>query len=412
MKHIVDGQVVLSRVPEGPLAPHINSFAESVREQGYAMSSLHRKVLLAACFSRWLGQQSVGLRSLASGHAARYLQYRAQHARPNPGDVAALRQLIGFLRRQGVVPAEKMTIRQLTPAEQCAQEYEQYLRETRALADATVINYMPFIRDFLKGRFGNGRVTLSRLRACDVAGFVQRKAPCLHLKRAKLMTTALRSFLQYARFKGEVTLDLAAAVPVVANWSMQAIPRAIAPDQVHQLLASIDRRTAMGCRDYAILLLLARLGLRSGEVAFLELDDIDWKAGELRVRGKSGQRNELPLPAEVGEAIAAYLRHGRPKSSSRRVFLRAKAPNRGFRGASGVGSIVRHSLQRAGVDAPTYGAHQFRHGLATEMLRQGASLVEIGEVLGHRHPQTTKIYTKVDIEALRTLALPWPGGAR
>ena len=412
MKHIVDGQVVLSLVPEGPLAPHINSFAESVREQGYAMSSLHRKVLLAACFSRWLGQQSVGLRSLASGHAARYLQYRAQHARPNPGDVAALRQLIGFLRRQGVVPAEKMTIRQLTPAEQCAQEYEQYLRETRALADATVINYMPFIRDFLKGRFGNGRVTLSRLRACDVAGFVQRKAPCLHLKRAKLMTTALRSFLQYARFKGEVTLDLAAAVPVVANWSMQAIPRAIAPDQVHQLLASIDRRTAMGCRDYAILLLLARLGLRSGEVAFLELDDIDWKAGELRVRGKSGQRNELPLPAEVGEAIAAYLRHGRPKSSSRRVFLRAKAPNRGFRGASGVGSIVRHSLQRAGVDAPTYGAHQFRHGLATEMLRQGASLVEIGEVLGHRHPQTTKIYTKVDIEALRTLALPWPGGAR
>ena len=412
MKHIVDGQVVLSRVPEGPLAPHINSFAESVREQGYAMSSLHRKVLLAACFSRWLGQQSVGLRSLASGHAARYLQYRAQHARPNPGDVAALRQLIGFLRRQGVVPAEKMTIRQLTPAEQCAQEYEQYLRETRALADATVINYMPFIRDFLKGRFGNGRVTLSRLRACDVAGFVQRKAPCLHLKRAKLMTTALRSFLQYARFKGEVTLDLAAAVPVVANWSMQAIPRAIAPDQVHQLLASIDRRTAMGCRDYAILLLLARLGLRSGEVAFLELDDIDWKAGELRVRGKSGQRNELPLPAEVGEAIAAYLLHGRPKSSSRRVFLRAKAPNRGFRGASGVGSIVRHSLQRAGVDAPTYGAHQFRHGLATEMLRQGASLVEIGEVLGHRHPQTTKIYTKVDIEALRTLALPWPGGAR
>ena len=412
MKHIVDGQVVLSLVPEGPLAPHINSFAESVREQGYAMSSLHRKVLLAACFSRWLGQQSVGLRSLASGHAARYLQYRAQHARPNPGDVAALRQLIGFLRRQGVVPAEKMTIRQLTPAEQCAQEYEQYLRETRALADATVINYMPFIRDFLKGRFGNGRVTLSRLRACDVAGFVQRKAPCLHLKRAKLMTTTLRSFLQYARFKGEVTLDLAAAVPVVANWSMQAIPRAIAPDQVHQLLASIDRRTAMGCRDYAILLLLARLGLRSGEVAFLELDDIDWKAGELRVRGKSGQRNELPLPAEVGEAIAAYLRHGRPKSSSRRVFLRAKAPNRGFRGASGVGSIVRHSLQRAGVDAPTYGAHQFRHGLATEMLRQGASLVEIGEVLGHRHPQTTKIYTKVDIEALRTLALPWPGGAR
>ena len=139
---------------------------------------------------------------------------------------------------------------------------------------------------------------------------------------------------------------------------------------------------------------------------------IDWNAGQLSVRGKSGQRTELPLPAEVGKAIAAYLRQGRPDSTSRRVFLRAKAPIRGFRGASGVGSIVRHSLQRAGIDAPTMGAHQFRHGLATEMLRHGASLGEIGELLGHRHPQTTTIYTKVDLKALRTLALPWPGGAR
>jgi site-specific recombinase XerD len=178
------------------------------------------------------------------------------------------------------------------------------------------------------------------------------------------------------------------------------------------LLASIDRSTAVGRRDYAILLLLARLGLRSGEVAFLELDGIDWKSGQLSIRGKSGQRSDLPLSTEVGKAIAAYLRRGRPPCSSRRVFLRARAPVCGFRGASGVGSIVRHRLQRAGVDAPTYGAHQFRHGLATEMLRQGASLGEIGELLGHHNPQTTKIYAKVDLDALRTLAMPWPGGAR
>ncbi len=412
MKCIIDGQVVLSRSPVGPLAPHIRAFAESVREQGYAGSSIHRRVLLAGCFSRWLGLQGVGLRSIASDHAARYLQYRAQHVRPQLGDAAALRHLTNFLHREGLVPIEKAPIPSLIPAEQCAQDYGQYLRKTRGLAEATVINYVPFIRDFLIGRFGNGCVTFSRLRACDVVGFVQRKAPRLHRKRAKLMTSALRSFLNYVRFCGEVTLDLAAAVPVVANWSMPSISRAIAPEQVRQLLASIDRRTAIGRRDYAILLLLARLGLRSGEVAFLELDDIDWSAGQLRVRGKGGQRSELPLPAEVGKAIVAYLRRGRPDSSSRRVFLRAKAPIRGFRGASGVGSIVRHSLHRAGVDAPTSGAHQFRHGLATEMLRQGASLAEIGEVLGHRHPQTTKIYTKVDTEALRTLALHWPGGAQ
>jgi len=412
MKCIIDRQVVLARVPEGPLAAHISLFAESVREQGYAKSSIHRKVLLAACFSRWLKQRKARLRGITSDHAARYLRYRGQRVRLHPGDAAALRHLIDFLRRDGVVPAEKISTPRLTPAEECVRAYEQYLRETRALANATVINYLPFIRDFLKGRFGDGRVALSRLTACNVLGFVQSQARRLRLRRAKLMTCALRSFLQYTRFRGEVTVDLAAAVPVVANWSMPSIPRAIAADQVRQLLASIDRRAAIGRRDYAILLLLARLGLRSGEVAFLELDDIDWHAGRLCVRGKGGRRNELPLPAEVGKAVAAYLRRGRPDSSCRRVFLRAKAPICGFRGASGVGSIVRHSLQRAGVDAPTYGAHQFRHGLATEMLRQGSSLAEIGEVLGHRHPQTTKIYAKVDIKALRTLALPWPGGVR
>jgi site-specific recombinase XerD len=193
---------------------------------------------------------------------------------------------------------------------------------------------------------------------------------------------------------------------------MPSIPRGIAPDQVRRLLSQIDRSTAVGRRDYAILLLLARLGLRSGEVAFLELEDIDWKAGSLSVHGKSGRRSQLPLPKDVGDAIAAYLCHGRPYSSTRRVFLRAKAPLRGFLTQCAVGTIVRHALERAGIDAPTRGAHQFRHGLATEMLRQGASLGEIGELLGHRHPDTTRIYTKVDLNALRTLALPWPGGVR
>ena len=376
------------------------------------MHSVCRQVLLASCFSGWLKKRRVRLCGITSAHAERYLRCRGRRVRLQAGDAAALRHLIDFLRHNGVIPAERMSTPRLTPVEQCAQAYEMYLRETRALAKATVINYLPFIRDFLKGCFGNGRVNLARLRAHDVVRFVQREAARLHLKRAKLMTTALRSFLRYARYRGEVTLDLAAAVPVVADWSMPSIPRAIAADQVRRLLASIDRRTAIGRRDYAILLLLARLGLRSSEVAFLELDDIDWKSGQLRVRGKRGQHNELPLPVEVGKAIAAYLRRGRPKSASRRVFLRAKAPTRGFRGASGVGSIVRNSIQRAGVDAPTHGAHQFRHGLATEMLHKGSSLVEIGEVLGHRHPQTTKIYTKVNIKALRTLALPWPGGAR
>jgi site-specific recombinase XerD len=212
--------------------------------------------------------------------------------------------------------------------------------------------------------------------------------------------------------RGAVTTDLAAAVPAVANWTMASIPRAIGADQVRQLLTSLDRHTPHGRRDYAIVLVLARLGLRSGEVARLELGDIDWHAGVVRVHGKRGHQTALPLPRDVGVAIAAYLRHGRPSSPSRRVFLRRRAPRCGFLSPSGVGSLIRHALQRAGIQAPTMGAHQFRHGLATQMLRRGASLAEIGEVLRHRHPQTTTIYTKVDLKALRTLAVPWPGGAR
>jgi integrase/recombinase XerD len=182
--------------------------------------------------------------------------------------------------------------------------------------------------------------------------------------------------------------------------------------RVRQLLSQFDRSTAVGRRDYAVLLLLARLGLRAGEVAFLELEDIDWKAGCFSVHGKSGRRTQLPLPKDVGDAIVAYLRHGRPRSTSRRLFLRAKAPIRGFLTQCAVGTIVRHALERAGIAAPTTGAHQFRHALATQMLRQGASLTQIGELLGHRSPETTKIYTKVDLDALRTLAVPWPGGVR
>ena len=412
MKFIINDQVVLLCAPEGPLAPHIVSFLEWAIGQGYAPCSLRRRIRISVGFSRWLAEKSVRLHSVSSRHFDQYLRYRAQRQRICEGEATALKQLLDFLRDRDVIPVEKIRQRRLSPVEQHVHAFERYLREERVLATATIVNYVRFIRDFLKDCFGSGPVRLSQLCAGDVVRFVQRQVPRLHLKTAKLLTTALRSFLRYTRYRGYVRFDLAAAVPVVANWSMPSIPRAIAPDQVRRLLAQINRRTAVGRRDYAILLLLARLGLRSSEVVFLELDDIDWKDGSLSVHSKGGRLVQLPLPKDVGGAIAAYLQHGRPHSTSRRVFLRAKAPIRGFQGPSTVGTIVRHALLRAGIDAPTTGAHQFRHGLATEMLRHGASLSEIGELLGHRSPETTKIYTKVDLNALRTLALPWPGGVR
>ena len=414
MRHRINEQMVLLCMPKGgpggPLAPYRRSFAQSLSQQGYTRRYLRRHLMLAACFSQWLKRRCVQSRCITSKHPSRYLRCRHRERQAVEGDSASLAHLMAFLRARRVVPVEKRSIPTLVPAERCARAYEQYLRQDRALARQTIINYVPFIYDFLKDRFGAGPVRLSCLRAAEIIRFVQSRAPSLHVKRAKLMTTALRSFFQYARLRGEVLLDLAAAVPIVASWSMGSIPRAISPEQTRKLLASIDRKTAAGRRDYAILLLLARLDLRSGEVALLELDDVDWSAGQLSVHGKGGRRRQMPLPSEVGRAIAAYLRRGRPQCASRRLFLRTKAPVRGFRGASGVGSIVRHRLMRARITAPTYGAHQFRHGLASDMLRQGASLAEIGAVLGHQHPDTTRIYTKIDLKALHTLAQPWPGG--
>lgn len=411
MRYVVNSQVVLLRPPEGPLASHIAAFATSMSTQGYCLYLVKRQAHLAACFSQWLMQRRIVARQVRVEHVAQYLKYRVQHSRMHAGDDASLKHFICFLRSIGAIPADKVSTGKLSAIERCIQAYEQYLFEARALARATIVNYVPFVRTFLRARFGDGQVALSRLTAGDVVHFVQRQAPHLHRKRAKTMTSALRSFLRYARFRGDVTRDLAAAVPIVPNWSMTSIPRAIASDQVRLLLASIDRRTAIGRRDYAILLLLARLGLRAGEVTSLELDDIDWNIGKLTVRGKTGQRSDLPLSSEVGKAIAAYLRRGRPQSNCRRVFLRAKAPIDGFR-QCGIVSIVRHSIQRAGIKAPTMGAHQFRHGLAIEMLRHGASLGEIGDLLGHQHPDTTRIYAKVDLAALRKLAMPWPGGVQ
>jgi integrase/recombinase XerD len=412
MKYIVDGDVVLSQPLDGPLSAHILAFAQWARDQGYSWASRYRQVLLAACFSRWLGQQAISIRRVSAEQSARYLRSRARRAQIHRGDIAALSHFVDFLQRDGVIRPKKVAPRRPSPVERETHAFETYLRDERMLAEATITYYVTFVREFLAHRFGRGRVRFARLCAGDVVRFVQRRASRLHLKRAKQLTTALRAFLRYVRYRGDFTQDLVTAVPSVANWSMPSIPRAIPEASVRQLLASINRQTARGRRDYAILLLLARLGLRASEVAFLELDDLNWEGGQVTVRGKRGTRAALPVPADVGAAIAAYLRHGRPRSACRRVFLRAHAPIRGFVGPSAIDCIVRDALERAGVNAPTKGAHQFRHGLATQMLRRGASLTEIGEVLRHRSPETTTIYAKVDLDALRTLALPWPGGAR
>jgi integrase/recombinase XerD len=227
------------------------------------------------------------------------------------------------------------------------------------------------------------------------------------------MTTAFRSFFRFLFQKGELQADLAASVPTVADWRLSTVPKYLTREEVERVLKACNRRTASGRRDYAILLLLARLGLRAGEVVALRLEDINWRAGEIMVRGKGLFHDRMPLPAEVGEALTSYLRRDRPACPTRRVFVCMKAPRRGFAGPATLTTIVRRALARADLRPAFKGAHLLRHSLATGMLRSGATMAEIGEVLRHRTPNTTEIYAKVDFEALRSLAHPWPiGGAQ
>lgn len=398
------------RTPEGPLVPHLPAFERLLRTRGYAPTTVRLKVRLVCDFSAWLSRRRISVQLITLEQAERYLRHRAQHRRPRRGDSADLKQLLELLGEEGIVAQQKACNRS-TPVDRLLDRYGLYLRDERAVYPGTAVTYTRVARGFLEHRFGGGRPNLSALRTTDVLRFVQHQVARGSRKTAQLACSALRSFLQYARYRGEITTDLAAGVPEVANWSMPSIPRSIAPDDLRRVLAHCNRRSAVGSRDYAILLLLARLGLRAGAIALLELDDIDWQAATLRVRGKGGHAHVLPLPVEVGEAIVAYLKIGRPVSTSRRLFLRAKAPIRGFKSQLAILAVVKHALIRAGIDAPSKGAHQFRHALASEMLRRGASLPEIGQILDHRSPQTTAIYAKVDLASLHTLALPWPGGA-
>lgn len=290
------------------------------------------------------------------------------------------------------------------------ERYRRYLLVERGLTEATVRGYLDVVHPFLLRR-ASAAVDVERLTAPDVSAYVVDavRDPRGRGGSAKLMLTGLRSLLGFLHVDGVLAESLTEAVPSIAGWRLATLPRALEPGQVRLLLSSCDRRTPHGRRDFAILTLLARLGLRRGEVARLELDDIDWRSGELVICGKGDRRERLPLPADVGEAVAAYLRHGRPPAVvGRSVFVRVKAPQRPLT-PGGVTNVVIAAGRRAGLGDIT--AHRLRHSAATELLRAGAPLEEIGQLLRHRRPLTTAIYAKVDREALRLLARPWPGGA-
>lgn len=410
MEQLYKDPCTLRRMHEGPLGAYIDVYAQQLIEQGYARTSIRYALQLVANFGCWLSLHRIVVTEVTAKSLACYLGDRSRRGHFRSGDTSILRRLLNQLIEQGIAAPEPLP--EPTPAERLAAEFRRYLESERRLAPATVTNYLAFVGRFLIWNTRDGQVQLNQLRAADVIGFVQREAIRLHHpKRAKLMTAAVRSFLQYALYQGLLEVDLCANVPTVANWSMASLPRALSSDELQRLLSGCERETAVGRRNWAILLLLARLGLRAGEVVGLVLDDLDWAAGELSIRAAGTPTDRLPIPQEVGAALADYLRYARPACASRRVFVRMRAPNRGFASSAAISTLVRRALACAGLDPAHKGAHLLRHTVATQMLRQGASLAEIGELLRHRSPQTTLIYAKVDLDLLRPLALPWPRGA-
>jgi site-specific recombinase XerD len=278
------------------------------------------------------------------------------------------------------------------------------------LAAVSVRRYMVTVGRFLAQVPTPIEVGLGQLSAGQVIEFVAGQAGQRSVADAKSMITALRSLLRFLFVDGWIRLDLALAVPTVANRKLSSLPKRLATGQVELLLNGCDRSTGPGRRDFAILTVLARLGLRAGEVAAIELADIDWRTAELTVRGKGGRRDQLPLPRDVGEAVVDYLRHGRPAGcATASLFVAGCAPREAV-SASGVRAVVARACARAGI--PRLGAHRLRHTVASDLLAAGAPLAEIGQVLRHRSQLSTATYAKVDRDRLRALARPWPGGAR
>lgn len=400
--------VVVERVRRSPLSPHLDTFAGVLAGLGYARCTARFQFDVLDRMGQWLKGNHLTVADVEERIVDRFLEEQRRQGKRGKGDRATLRRFLDHLRHEGVI-AVRERVPDAHPLALLERRYEQYLRKERGLSTDTVRNYLPFVHRFLGERFVDAPLRLGELHASDSSAFILRHARSTGLGRTKLMVTALRSFLRFLLQYGEIETDLAASVPAVSGWRQAAVPKHLGAQDVQRLVDTCDRHTATGRRNYAILLLLARLGLRAGEVVALQLDDVDWRAGEITVRGKGSVQDRLPLAPEVGEAVADYLRQDRPRCASRRVFIRMNAPHRGFVSPAAVSTIVERAVERAGLHPPVRGAHLLRHSLATGMLRRGASMGEIGQVLRHRAANTTEIYAKVDFEGLRALARRWPG---
>jgi site-specific recombinase XerD len=317
--------------------------------------------------------------------------------------VFIVRRFVGYLAAQGMAkppaPPTPVEIARAT----LRRDFEEYLRGQRGVSERTIADCWRRVDRFLEFRFGQGDANLGSIGPGDIVAFLQQTT------ERKNRATYLRSFLQYLFRRGLTLSNLALGIPKVAQRRAARLPRHIMPEQVEAVLAAVRSDPQLGRRNYAMVLLLARLGLRAQEVVAIQLDDIDWRAGELVVRGKGQRHDRVPIPPDVGEAVADYIRHDR-LSTSRALFVAARAPHGPFKNGTELNVILRHAFARSGVTPPRpyVGSHVLRHSLATNLVRKGASLAEVSDLLRHRSRASTLIYAKVDIDGLRSIAQVWP----
>jgi integrase/recombinase XerD len=390
----------------GPLALHVEGLRVELSRLGYALGTAENHIRVMAHLSQWMSDEGVGAGELSQDRVEQFLGVlKTQWKRPPTGRTLA--PLLHWLRDRQVIPPVADT-RPSTPLDAVVERYHHWLVEDRGLATPTVRRYEATARHFLeKRRTGAGRrMGVEDLSGADVTTFLLGECSRLAVESAKGVVTDLRSLLRFLFLEGLTPTALATAVPPVAGWRDTGLPATVTASDVSALLASCDRSQPTGLRDFAILTLLARLGLRAAEVAGLELGSVDWRAGEIVIRGKGHRVDRLPLPIDVGEALAAYLAEGRPRVGPRALFLTTHPPARAMHPHT-ISGVVRYACVRAHLTS--VGSHRLRHALASELLRRGAALPEIGQVLRHRSLTSTAIYAKVDRVALRAVAQPWPG---
>jgi site-specific recombinase XerD len=395
-----------TRRKPGRMGPFVAGFQASLSEQGYSALAVRNILKDVGAVGRWMQERDLQPGQLTPAVIAEFRLDCLAGGRRKIPSVKSFEPLRRFLRDEGVTgePPEPES-----PVLRLLVEYRTWLVVERGLAESTVIRYENLARRFLElHSVGNG-VQVGALTGAEVVAFLLRESERVSVGSAKGRVAELRSLLRFLFVRGLTPRLLTTAVPPVAGWRETGIPKTLPAGHVQLLLDSCDRGDPVQARDYAILMLVARLGLRSIEVARLELRDIDWRAGRIIIRGKASREDGMPLPTDVGRALAEYLTAVRPQTSLRSVFICCKAPRRGIR-PDLVSDVTLRACDRAGL--PRVGAHRLRHTLATEMLRRGVKLVDIGQVLRHRDLATTALYAKVGVATLRSIALPWPGDKR